>query len=210
MIKADVKAVGAIKRNATIKTDKKGQSYLSFILSVNVTDQKEGEKEVEIVVSYPKGQKGDLKQYSKGKRVAVSGSLDIHKKGEDLALYLNANEIEVAGEDEADDISGTLHFRGHMKKENVYEEKEARNGNHFLTFSAYSAEKIGENFVSTWVNFIQFPEIGASIDSIKTDCLASKAHVSVEGDFKLEAYNKRLRIMSQVKEISLYTPDGQK
>lgn len=135
--------------------------------------------------------------------MVVSGEMDIHKK-EDFSFYLNAEKYEVQQLQSVDAISGSLIFRGRLKNDNIYEEKNDKNGNPYLIFSAYSSEKHGEEFFSTWVNFMRFPEKGASIDTIKPDFMKPKATLSIIGDLTISSYDGNIRISSIVKEISEY------
>lgn len=101
-----------------------------------------------------------------------------------------------------------MSFRGHLRNDNVYEEKSSKSGKQYLRFSAYSAEKDGDNFVSTWVNFVRFPDKDADISTIKEDWMTAKAHVSIRGTLDLDVYKGKININSRVLEMSLYIPQS--
>ena len=187
MIKAEVKIIGTIKRGASIRTDKNNQPFLSFIVTIALPDTKTNTNTVDALVSYPKGQQSDVSLFAEGVRVAIQGVLDIRNKENKLLFYLAAESVTTYDVPDLDAISGKLSFRGHLKKEKVYEEKKDKNGNPYLVFSAYSAEKVGESFVSTWVNFMSFPEKGASIETVKPDWMRSKAHVCISGELQISS-----------------------
>ena len=208
MIRADVNMTGTIKRSATAKTDKNNNPYLSFIVMVKLPNGKGKGRDLDVLVTVPEGKKRDLSLYAENRRVTVQGSLDIRKKGEDLAFYLTGNKVSVKDVPDEDGITGELHFRGRLKNENIYEEKSDRNGNPFLSFSAYSSEKVGENFVSTWVRFLRFPEKGASIDTVKPDWMQPKTKVSIEGELQLSLYEKQIRISCRVKDMKEYVKEN--
>ena len=128
MIRADVTAIGTIKRAATIRTDKNNQPYLSFILGITLTDSKGSSKDVELFVMDTKGKQSDISLYSENKRVSVKGSMNIRTKGEELAYYITAESITTKEVAELDSINGDLHFVGYLRKDNVCEEKTDRNG----------------------------------------------------------------------------------
>lgn len=206
MIKAEVNVTGRIKRSAQIRTDKSGKPYLAFVMALSLPDPKTTSSEVDIFVSVPNGQQSELAMYTENTRVTVSGSLDVKKKDDKLALYLTANLLTTEGVADNDTITGELSFRGHLRNEKVYEEKSDKNGHPFLVFSAYSSEKVGENFVSTWINFMRFPEKDAGIETIKPDWMQPKARVSIKGDFKLDSYNGNVRISSRVSDMEQFVP----
>ena len=206
MIKAEVNVTGRITRSAVTRTDKNGNPYVAFAMSVRLNDPKSTVNEVEIFVSVPNGQQAELAMYTENTRVAISGSMDVRKKDENLAFYITANLITTEGVADTDRISGELSFRGHLRNEKVYEEKSDKNGNPFLVFSGYSAEKVGDGFVSTWINFMRFPEKDAGIETIKPAWMQPKAHVTIKGDFQLDSYNGKVRISSRVREMEQYIP----
>ena len=192
MIRADVTAIGTIKRAATIRTDKNNQPYLSFIL------------DIELFVMDTKGKQSDISIYSEKKRVSVKGSMNIRTKGEELAYYINAESITTKEVAELDSIDGDLRFVGFLRKDKVCEEKTDRNGKPYLIFSAYSSEKVGDSFVNTWVNFRRFPEKDTGIETVKPEWMQPKAHVIIDGDLHLEYYGGKVRISSRVKDMSLW------
>ena len=202
MIKVEVNVIGRITRNAVIRTDKNSNPYVAFAMAINLPDAKNVTTEVPVFVSIPNGKQEDLNTYVENVRVAVSGTMDVRKKDDALVFYLTANLLSTECVADLDAITGELSFRGHLRSDKIFEEKTDKNGNPFLVFSAYSAEKIGENFISTWVNFRRFPEKDASLDTIKPDWMLPKAHVSIRGDFQLEAYGGKIRISSRVKDMS--------
>lgn len=199
MIRADVTAIGTIKRAATIRTDKNNQPYLSFILGITLTDSKGSSKDIELFVMDTKGKQSDISLYSENKRVSVTGSMNIRTKGEELAYYITADSITTKEVAELDSINGDLHFIGYLRKDNVCEEKTDRNGKPYLTFSAYSSEKVGDNFVNTWVNFKRFK--ANDDDVLGEDWFQSKANVDITGDLQISAYKGRVAISSRVKTI---------
>ena len=206
MIKAEVNVTGRIKRSAQIRTDKSGKPYLGFAMAVGLPDAKNTTNEVDIFVSVPNGQQSELALYTENTRITINGTLDVRKKDDNLVFYLTANLLTTEGVSELDAITGELTFRGHIKSDKIYEEKNDKNGNPFLVFSAYSSEKVGESFISTWVNFMRFPEKDAGIETIKPDWMQPKARVSIKGDFQLESYGGKLRINSRVREMEQYIP----
>ncbi len=208
MIKAEVKIIGTIKKGASIRTDKNHQPYLSFIVTIALPDAKTTTNNVEAFVSYPKGQQGDVALFAEGVRVAIQGTMDVRHKDDKLLFYLAAESVTTEEVPDLDAITGTLSFRGHLKKERVYEEKSDKNGNPYLVFSAYSAEKVGETFVSTWVNFMRFPEKDASIDKVKPDWMRSKAHVSINGELQISSYNSKVQLSCKVMEMSEYVKEN--
>ena len=201
MIRADVNMTGTIKRSATTRTDKNEKPYLSFVVNVKLPDAKGKGRDLDVLVTFQGGKKSDLSLLAEKQRVTVQGTLDIRKKGEDLAFYLTANKVSVKNVPDEDGITGELQFRGRLKNDNIYEEKSDRNGNPYLLFSAYSSEKVGDNFVSTWVRFLRFPEKGAGIDTVKPEWMQPRCRVSIDGELQLASYDKQVRLSCRVSDM---------
>lgn len=204
MIKAEANVIGTIKRSANIRTDKNNNPYLSFVMTVVLTDAKTTSKSIDVFVSLPNAKQDEAQSYVEGLRVAVNGNLDIRKKEDNLNFYLTGNTITAQNVAELDSISGTLSFRGYLKKENIYQQKTDKNGHPFIVFSAYSLEKNGQKYLSTWVNFMRFPEKGAAVESIIPDWMHSKAHVDITGELQVSAYNDVVRLSCRVHEMTEY------
>ena len=73
--------------------------------------------------------------------------------------------------------------------------KKDKNGKAFLMFSAFSAEKIGEEFAFTWVRFVRFSEE-------KEEWLQSKAAIEAKGELEISVYNDRLNLGCKVSALS--------
>ena len=73
--------------------------------------------------------------------------------------------------------------------------KNDKKGKTFLMFSAFSAEKIGEEFAFTWVRFVRFSEE-------KEEWLQSKAAIEAKGELEISAYNDRLNLGCKVAKLS--------
>ena len=210
MIKAEVNLVGTVKRGATMREDKNKKSYLSFVMAVNVTDGNENSKDMEIHVMYYNAKKSDLSLYVENRRIVAQGTLDIHKKGEDYIFYLSAKKLSVKDVSDEDAIVGELQFRGRLKNDDIMEEKIDKNGNPYIVFSAFSAEKVGDKFVSTWVRFMCFPAKGAGVETIKPDWMRPKAHLTVTGDLQVYVYNNVFRFTCIVKGMEEYVKENNK
>ena len=208
MIKAEVKMVGTVKRSAAMRTDKDNKPYLSFVMTVSIIDAKsKSSKDMDVLVSMPNARGNDVTLYSEGRRVVAQGKLDIRKKGEDFAFYLAATKLSATDVPEKDEVTGLMQFRGRLKSNDVIEVKEDRKGNYYFVFSAYSTEKVGDDFVSIWVRFIRFPVKGEDIDDIKPDWMQPKARVSVTGDLEISVYNNIFRFTCIVRSLEEYVKE---
>ena len=202
MIKAGANVIGTIKRSANIRTDRNNNPYLSFVMTVVLTDAKTTSHCFDVFVSLPNAKQDEAQSYVEGLRVAVNGNLDIRKKDESLKFYLTGNTVATESVAELDSISGTLSFRGYLKKENIYQQKTDKNGHPFIVFSAYSVDKNGQEFQSTWVNFMRFPKKDAGVESIIPKWLHSKAHVDITGELQVSSYNGVARLSCRVKDMT--------
>ena len=208
MIKAEVKMAGTVKRSAAMRTDKDNNPYLSFVMTVSITDAKsKSSKDMDVLVSMTKAKKNDVALYTEGRRVVAQGKLDIRKKGEEYAFYLTASQLSAKDVPEQDEVAGEMQFRGRLKNNDVIEVKEDRKGNYYFVFSAYSTEKVGDDFVSIWVRFIRFPAKGEDIDDIKPDWMQPKARVSVTGDLEISVYNNIFRFTCIVRSLEEYVKE---
>ena len=208
MIKAEVKMVGTVKRSAAMRTDKDNNPYLSFVMTVSIIDAKsKSSKDMDVLVSIAKAKKNDVALYTEGRRVVAQGKLDIRKKGEEYAFYLSASQLSAKDVPEQDEVAGEMQFRGRLKNNDVIEVKEDRKGNYYFVFSAYSTEKVGDDFVSIWVRFIRFPAKGEDIDDIKPDWMQPKARVSVTGDLEISVYNNIFRFTCIVRSLEEYVKE---
>lgn len=202
MIKAEANVTGTIKRGASIRTDKNNNPYLSFVMTVSLTDAKTSSKSIDVFVSLPNAKQDEAQSYVEGLRVAVNGNLDIRKKDNNLNFYLTGNTVTIQNVAELDTISGSLSFRGYLKKENIYQQKTDKNGHAFIIFSAYSLEKNGEEYQSTWINFMRFPEKDAAVESVFPEWMCPKAHVDITGELKVSSYDGVVRLSCRVKEMT--------
>ncbi len=73
--------------------------------------------------------------------------------------------------------------------------KNDKKGNAYLAFSAFSTEKVGEEFAFTWVRFVRF-----SPD--REDWLVEKANIEAKGQLELSVYNDRLNIGCRLTELA--------
>lgn len=179
-------------------------------MAVNVTDGNGNSKDMEIHVMYYNAKKSDLPLYDENRRIVAQGTLDIHKKGEDYNFYLSAKKLSVKDVSDEDAIVGELQFRGRLKNDDIMEEKSDKNGNPYIVFSAFSAEKVGDKFVSTWVRFMRFPAKGAGVETIKPDWMRPKAHLTVTGDLQVYVYNNVFRFTCIVKGMEEYVKENNK
>ena len=59
--------------------------------------------------------------------------------------------------------------------------KEDKSGKPYLLFPAYSSEKSGDTFVSTWVRFLYFPSKDAGSGTLQPDWMKPKGRFTATG-----------------------------
>ena len=195
MIKCNVTVCGTVSRQAQMRANKEGKSFISFGINVVIPAKSGINKTVEISVAKDGDTQAELGNYPVGSRIEVAGILQFHKKGDFLYLNLSASGVNTFNAGSQDSITGTMEFRGTVGK-NV-DVKNDKKGNPYTTFSAFSSEKDGENYAYTWVRFMQF---GAQ----KPDWLQHKAGVNAKGDLQVGVYNDRLDLTCRVSELSIW------
>ena len=203
MIKCNVTVCGTITRQVQMRTNKEGRSFLSMGVSVVVPAKSGINKTYEISVAKFDAQIEELANYPLNTRVEVVGSINMHKKDETLYLNMTATGINTFSAGNEDSITGTIEFKGTVG--NKIETKTDKKGKPYLVFSAFSSEKNGEDFVFTWVRFMQFGKE-------QEGWLQSKTKIEASGDLQLEVFNDRLNITCRVADLKEwikqeYTPN---
>ena len=178
MIKCNVTVCGTIGRIPVVRAGKEGKQFTTFGVNVQIPVKNAAKKLVEVSAIQDGGLAEGTAGLTIGTRVEVTGVLTFKKRGE--ALYLNL-------------IQGDMHFRGKLGK--TIEMKNDKKGNAYLAFSAFSTEKVGEEFAFTWVRFVRF-----SPD--REDWLVEKANIEAKGQLELSVYNDRLNIGCRLTELA--------
>jgi hypothetical protein len=176
-----------------MRTDKEGRSFLTFGVKVPVKSTSPDDNCVEISVSKEPKPGEQPSDYMLDRRVIVDGVLLFRKKGEVLYLNLSANDVDLNAGEQAEEISGTMEFRGTVGKQPV--QRVDKKGQPYWMCSAYSAEKVGDEFAYTWVRFMQF-------HADKPEWLAEKAYVQAKGDLDLTLYNGRPQLGCTLAEVA--------
>lgn len=192
MIKCNVTVCGTITRQAQMRTGKEGKPFLSFGVSVVIPAKSGINKTLEISVAKDNGTVEELADYQLNSRIEVVGFLTMHKKGDILYLNMSATGINNFSAGDEDCIKGNIDFRGTVG--NKIETKNDKKGNPFVVFSAFSSEKNGEDFVFTWVRFMQFGKK-------QEEWLQPKTKIEANGELQLEMFNDRLNITCRVAEL---------
>ena len=193
MIKCNVTVCGTIGRIPVVRAGREGKQFTTFGVSVQIPVKNAASKMAEVSVIQDGGLNADTSGLAIGTRVEVAGVLTFKKRGEALYLNLNAASITQVSAEKSDSIQGDMHFRGKLGK--TIEMKQDKKGNTYLAFSAFSAEKVGEEFAFTWVRFVRF-----SPD--REDWLQEKANIEAKGQLDLSLYNDRLNIGGRLSELA--------
>lgn len=193
MIKCNVTVCGTIGRISVVRAGKEGKQFTTFGVNVQIPVKNAAKKLVEVSAIQDGGLAEGTAGLTIGTRVEVTGVLTFKKRGEALYLNLNAASITQVGADKPDLIQGDMHFRGKLGK--TIEMKNDKKGNAYLAFSAFSTEKVGEEFAFTWVRFVRF-----SPD--REDWLVEKANIEAKGQLELSVYNDRLNIGCRLTELA--------
>ena len=152
MIKCNITACGTIGRDASMRTTKEEKTFLTFPLRV-VLQGKDGRNEtVEISVSKEGGQK-KVSGYRNGLRVEVAGTLFLKRRGEKLYFNLFADRIGPGGGHRGFHQGRTV-VPGQGGQE--HRGTEGQKDKSYTMFSAFSTEKVDENFEYQWVRFFCF------------------------------------------------------
>lgn len=200
MIKCNVTLNGVISRAATMRSGSEGKQFIGFSVKV-IIPGKTGNKEVEVSVSKD-GTEAEAAMFTMGTRIEATGTLTFKKREEKLYLNFRCENANLSPQHDKSGIEGSLEFKGTIGKQ--VEEKTDRKGKAYITFSAFSAEKTGEDFSYTWVRFIRF-------SSQKESFLSPKSKICVKGQLELSAYYDNIGISCRIDEISEYqgtSPDG--
>ena len=128
-----------------------------------------------------------------GNRIDVKGVLTFKKKDDNLFFNLKGVEVSQPATESKDGIVGDMEFKGKVGKD--IDMKKGKNGKAFLMFSAFSAEKIGEEFAFTWVRFVRFSEE-------REEWLQPKATIEAKGELEISVYNDRLNLGCKVAELN--------
>jgi hypothetical protein len=192
MIKCNATIRGVVSRAAMPRTDKDGKHVASFAVKTVVSGKPEN-KEVEIFVSHP--DMALCNSLEVGTRVELKGELTFRKKGE--VMYLNFIATNVDPTNEPDVIDGTMEFKGTVGKQ--IDMKTDKNGGKYLTFSAYSAEKVGADFEYIWVRFVRF-----SAD--REEFLQPKTKIAANGTLELSAYQGNLSLSCRLEQLTERQP----
>lgn len=195
MIKAQAKICGVIAQGAVVRQLKDGGVFLSFLLKTVIPpSRKQGEGLTVYVSVTTDGNEEDAAFFAAGKRVEADGTLSFRKTSDHLYLNFKAKAVTEA-EGKEDAIQGTLEFKGTVGKD--VEEKTTAQGIPYYSFSAFSTEKIGEEFQFTWARFVKF---GAS----KPDLVVPKAKIEAKGVLEVTAYTARPTVSCRLEEVKVW------
>jgi hypothetical protein len=107
MIKCNVTVCGVIGRDASIRTNKEGKTFLVFPLRVMIPDTDGKTMPIEVDVSKDTAGK-EVSKYRNGSRIEVSGTMYLKHRGDKLYFNLFINEIRTATADAKDTVKGEL------------------------------------------------------------------------------------------------------
>ena len=190
MIKCNVSVCGTVSKAAVVRNGKDGMPFTTYSVDVGIPAKKGINKTVMVSCIMD----GDCaRAIVVGNRIDVKGVLTFKKKDDNLYFNLKGIEVSQSAAENKDGIVGDMEFKGKVGKD--IDMKKDKNGKTFLMFSAFSAEKIGEEFAFTWVRFVRFSEE-------KEEWLQSKATIEAKGELEISVYNERLNLGCKVAELS--------
>ena len=190
MIKCNVSVCGTVSKAAVVRNGKDGMPFTTYSIDV-VVPAKKGINKTVMVSCIMDGDCAEA--IVVGNRIDVKGVLTFKKKDDNLYFNLKGIEVSQPAAESKDGIVGDMDFKGKVGKD--IDMKKDKNGKTFLMFSAFSAEKIGEEFAFTWVRFVRFSEE-------KEEWLQSKATIEAKGELEISVYNERLNLGCKVAELS--------
>lgn len=192
MIKCNVKVCGIINRAASVKQTADGKSFVAFGMSVEVPSTKGDAVSVNISVA---ADSADAAVLTQGRRVSVDGVLKI-KGAAEKKTYFNLSAENIALDLVAESgISGEMEFRGVVCKD--IKTPTDKKGNRYLRFSAYSTDKIGDDFFSVFVRFVSFNEAIPSF-------IVPKAKIEAKGELRISTFNGNLDLNCKAVELKEY------
>ena len=190
MIKCNVSVCGTVSKAAVVRNRKDGMPFTTYSVDV-VVPAKEGINKTVMVSCIMDGDCAEA--IVVGNRIDVKGVLTFKKKDDNLFFNLKGVEVSQPATESKDGIVGDMEFKDKVGKD--IDMKKGKNGKAFLMFSAFSAEKIGEEFAFTWVRFVRFSEE-------KEEWLQSKATIEAKGELEISVYNERLNLGCKVAELN--------
>ena len=190
MIKCNVSVCGTVSKAAVVRNGKDGMPFTTYSVDV-VVPAKKGINKTVMVSCIMDGDCAEA--IVVGNRIDVKGVLTFKKKDDNLYFNLKGIEVSQPAAESKDGIVGDMDFKGKVGKD--IDMKKDKNGKAFLMFSAFSAEKIGEEFAFTWVRFVRFSEE-------KEEWLQSKAAIEAKGELEISVYNDRLNLGCKVAELN--------
>ena len=190
MIKCHVSVCGTVSKAAVVRNGKDGMPFTTYSVDV-VVAAKSGINKTVMVSCIMDGDCAEA--IVVGNRIDVKGVLTFKKKDDNLYFNLKGIEVSQPAAESKDSIVGDMDFKGKVGKD--IDMKKEKNGKTFLMFSAFSAEKIGEEFAFTWVRFVRFVEE-------KEEWLQQKATIEAKGELEISVYNERLNLGCKVAELS--------
>lgn len=190
MIKCNVSVCGTVSKAAVVRNGKDGMPFTTYSVDV-VVPAKKGINKTVMVSCIMDGDCAEA--IVVGNRIDVKGVLTFKKKDDNLFFNLKGVEVSQPATESKDGIVGDMEFKGKVGKD--IDMKKGQNGKAFLMFSAFSAEKIGEEFAFTWVRFVRFSEE-------KEEWLQSKATIEAKGELEISVYNDRLNLGCKVAELN--------
>ena len=190
MIKCNVSVCGTVSKAAVVRNGKDGMPFTTYSVDV-VVPAKKGINKTVMVSCIMDGDCAEA--IVVGNRIDVKGVLTFKKKDDNLYFNLKGIEVSQSAAENKDGIVGDMDFKGKVGKD--IDMKKDKNGKTFLMFSAFSAEKIGEEFAFTWVRFVRFSEE-------KEEWLQSKAAIEAKGELEISVYNDRLNLGCKVAELN--------
>ena len=190
MIKCNVSVCGTVSKAAVVRNGKDGMPFTTYSVDV-VVPAKKGINKTVMVSCIMDGDCAEA--IVVGNRIDVKGVLTFKKKDDNLYFNLKGIEVSQPAAESKDGIVGDMEFKGKVGKD--IDMKKDKNGKTFLMFSAFSAEKIGEEFAFIWVRFVRFVEE-------KEEWLQQKATIETKGELEISLYNERLNLGCKVAELS--------
>lgn len=190
MIKCNVSVCGTVSKAAVVRNGKDGMPFTTYSVDV-VVPAKKGINKTVMVSCIMDGDCAEA--IVVGNRIDVKGVLTFKKKDDNLFFNLKGVEVSQPATESKDGIVGDMEFKGKVGKD--IDMKNDKKGKTFLMFSAFSAEKIGEDFAFTWVRFVRFSEE-------REEWLQPKVTIEAKGELEISVYNDRLNLGCKVVELS--------